>query len=729
VTLAPEERLLLECARTEIDAEGTRRAAALLRPTLDWQYVLDASIRHGVAPLLRDGLDQIGDLEGVPGWFIDRLTELHRGSAARNARLFAILEEILVAMRREGVDPVGLKDIQLAVDVYSRPAQRPMGDVDLLVRQSDWDAASRALVRLGFLPRPAADVPYTRRYAMAQHFRRATDEIWIDLQWNVLQREWDMFGEGTFVYDGAEMWSRAATMDAGGFEIRVPKLEDMLFHLCLHLEGHLYCELILFCDIAELLRRRGDEVDWDELVALTRRYRAEASVYYVLLLTRQLLGVGPPEHVLAALRPRSFKGALFMPVFGNLTSLHLSLDEMRLAASPPRQVLDDLELVARRQAARAMQLHRELDGLAHAFLDVGARLLLWDGTRPPRVFPDTALAPFGSLEAFVLASDRACLDAALSHRGFDRSRKECGIVSRDPVLAGRTTRLALTVEASTDLSRSLSDAPPGPSNAAAALRSLRARARRGAVDDAQASARLVVHLLAPEELAVVLAARAGRARTDRLFRLVSLLELLSRLPAPLDGLRLAEVARIQGVEREVAGGLRAVGAVVDSPRADLEDALARLGDVTPRLLEWARYGPSSLRRFPWLRDAYYFVFCVVSLASRRERARYLLRSIVGSDGVRPVLPGIVLAVARGAVRSLQRPRSTRELAYWIEPATLARLGGPRRDALPPDTRTPRPLGAACVASIVTLVRTLRCPSRPPAAGRSRLGREGDTGSS
>ena len=63
------------------------------------------------------------------------------------------------------------------------------------------------------------------------------------------------------------------------FRVASPRARGATFHLCLHLEGHIYSELVLFCDIAELVRRYREDLDWSALVDVTRRYRAESSVY------------------------------------------------------------------------------------------------------------------------------------------------------------------------------------------------------------------------------------------------------------------------------------------------------------------------------------------------------------------------------------------------------------------------------------------------------------------
>jgi Uncharacterised nucleotidyltransferase len=590
---------------------------------------------------------------------------LHASSARRNRRLFDALEETAAAMRAAGADPVGLKDVALAIDVYPEPALRPMGDIDLLIRREDWDAAASALSQLGFLPRPSADVPYTRAYAPAQHFRRASDEIWIDLQWNVMQREWDCYGEGRFTYDGLGMWKRAVPMKLHEYELRVPTLEDMLFHLCLHLEGHMYSELVLFCDIAELLRRRGDQLDWDLLMRITHDNRAESSVYYVLLLTGRLLGAVAPAGVLEQLEPEYFHGALLEPVFSNLTPLHLSLDEIRLAAAPPAALMCELERVVRRQTARALRLERELDQLATRFVRRGGRLIVFDGLASPRVFPDTSLRGFEPLHAYVLADD--------AHLLAPIGTAPLTVSTQDPVLTAERVNLTLARELSCELEPLLAArAPQMPTNARAALRSLRDHIAGSRTDDRQATVRLTVHALSAEELIVALAARAGSAAENRLFHQCAVIELLHRLNGGFDIGQVIGLARRFGVQEPVAAGLliaSELGGEFELP------SLGSSPTTPPRLLEWARYGPSSLRRYPWLRRAYYFAFAMLATQGVRTRLRYLRRSI-RRDAVShaALLPSLMREIVTGALRSGRESTSPlQELAHWIEPEVVSVL--------------------------------------------------------
>jgi hypothetical protein len=669
-SLAVEDQLLLESSRVEITPDGAKRVAEIIDRRPDWDYVLEASIRHAVAPLVKRGLDQVASLENVEGKvpqpIAHDLQALYDGNARRNARLFAALKDVTRGLRAAGAEPVGLKDVQLAVDVYPEPGLRPMGDVDLLIRREDWDTAAHALGSMGFEPLPSADVPFTRKYAMAQHFRRSSDEIWIDLQWNVMQREWDLYGQGSFTYDSRAMWRDAAPIRGLDFELRAPAHEDMLFHLCLHLEGHGYCELVLFCDIAELVRHEAGQLNWDRVVDLARHYGAESSIYYVLLFVEKLLGAPVPPPVLLELDSSVLRGNLFIPLFGNLTSLHLSLDEMRLAAAPPRDVLDAAEVVARRQAARAMALDAELRALAQTFLDRGGSLAVFDGSASLRLFPDPSLRPFEPLRLLVPADEMSTLEQALDERGFGaEASKTIQLSAQDPVLAGCPGELTIEAVWSHDLGDLLGRAAGAETNASSAIRSLRQRLTRPAPSDRSVTVRLDLLALEPEPLVAALAARVGRAKEDRLFRACSLVEALRKLPAVPDWQWVAELARRHGVEQEVAAGLAVAGALTDVPAG---------GEAAAHVLEWARYGPDSVSRYPWLRAAYYFGLSLVNAKGLGGKFAYFGRALVGGNGGRAVLPRIILKAGRGAAESLRRaPVSLRDFAYWVEPATAERL--------------------------------------------------------
>jgi hypothetical protein len=674
--LASEDLLILECARTELTAAGMARVEALLSEELDWDYILEASIRHGVAPLLHralDGLRSSGARAEVPVEFAAELRRLYERNGIRNQRLYGVLRDILGSFGRVGVEALGLKDLQLVPEVYRDPALRPIGDIDLLVRREDYESAASCLGDLGFSPLPSADTPFARRYAFAQHFRRDTDDVWVDLQWNILELEWDLYGEGSFTYEARQMWDHAELISFAGCELLVPNPEQMLFHLCLHLEGHRYAELILFTDVAELLRTYESEFEWDEFVSLVRAYGADSSVWHVLDLAQRLFGtVLAPG--LEELRPPYFRGQLVLPVFKNLTSLHHSLDEIRLAARPPETLLDELEAVVRTQAARARRLFSEVDTFASTFVGSGGKLIIFDGRRSERLFPDASVRAFEDLHAFVLADDSAVIRETLLGCGFDLDEatgrvasKRCDVISRDPAVPGGETSLLLRVELGQNM-RLGADAHGERMipNKVAAIRSLRARLGPGASDDREATVRIHVYELSPEELIVVLAAQLAASAHDRLFEACSLLEVF-RLEADVDWAVVWRTAHRLAVEDSVGAGLRLAFGILGEDGRFAFSPVPGMQFARPGLLRWARNGPGAEARYPVLRKAYFFVFCLLALRGPKARANYLRSAFIGNSGAPPVVPRLLLELVFGAFRSFRAPRRRlRDLAYWVE---------------------------------------------------------------
>jgi hypothetical protein len=658
--LTPEDRLLLLAARwgiSEGDGEVIERAVPQVR---QWDYVLEAAERHGVAPLLHHALSGVPPkVADIPSGVRDDLAALERASRMRSERLFALVRDVAREFARADVAVLALKEIQLVAAVFADPALRPIGDLDLLIHHEDYSRAADLLDRLGFEPHPTEELHYAAGYGMGHNFRRAADDAWIDLQWNVAQREWDAYGEGTFTYDPSGMWERSAAVSAHELEIRAPGPEDMLFHLCLHLEGHSFAELILFSDIANLLAASGESINWSEVVATARSYGAESSVYYALLLTSLLLRVSPPADVLRKLQPAYFAAGLFPAIFGNLGALHESLDEIETVIHPPPRVQRKLEASVRRQTAQAMLAHGQLDAFVHAFFAEGGTTLSLDSSPSPRRYPDDSIAPFGPIDAFVLDSDLEALVGALEKSGWTRThdgegwQREIRRESRDPLVD--SVSADIEVELETDLGPALERRRERSKVGQALAHALRPRKR--AVAQAPVSVR--AHVLAADELVTAVAVNLARPEA-RLFRLVGFWTLL-QLVGTVSPARVAELAAPFGLESEATAGLSLASSALG---LDSEPEHASDDRGIPFLFRTAR-DVSTERPFRSAAKAVY-LYTLPLLAERGARARleYVRASMRRRDGG-AVLWRLSSDLCTSAVAQL-RMRRVRRRSYWAD---------------------------------------------------------------
>jgi len=681
MTIASEDQLLIQCSRVKMGNEAIETASNLMQSQLDWSYILKTSIIQGVAPLFLAGLRQVERIEGlegvVPLGIIDELQRLYQNSGRRNERLFRVIRDVTKVFEQSGVQALGLKDIQLAREVYADIGLRPMGDIDILIHKKDYKKAAICLTTLGFSPLPDPDTPFILKYGSGQHFQRIVDDVWIDLQWNVHQLEYDIYREGSLDFKIDRMWRSAVPMAINDSHILVPKPEDMLFHLCLHLEGHGYSELILFCDIVELLRCYQGVLDWEYLAEITIKGGAESSIYHVLYLVKCLFNASIPQDFMREIETGYFKGSIFSPLFGNLGPLHSSLDEIRLTASPPAELMREFEAVVREEAVSSMHLYREIDNVASAFKNRGGTALILDGTFSEKVFPDPLLKSFKPVRFFVFYHDLPHMVQALVESGFmsmsgDKWKtyeKEVGITSEDPVLANRSIKVIIrgTIQKGLESLLKAGEASPA-SKKDIAFRSLRGKLTSHKVNDSPITASIEIHALSPENMILYLGAHLGAQDHNRLFGLNNMLELFKENHGQIDWKQLLRKAQEFSLGHNLAEGLLMVNGLLDDLTLPPEVLSSLTACVSPpRILEWSRYGPDSLERHTDFQYGFFFLLCLASSRGVKNRLKYLLRFVLARHGNTSLLLRLVRKTARGILSlMLRKTYNITDFVYWVE---------------------------------------------------------------
>lgn len=254
------DRLLLQLIGTATAPDLSGLSAA------DWTAIDRKAAQHRLQPLLhslhRDNASVPDDLRAL--W-----QQVHRAWAIAALTSKADLQSCLQLLRGEGIEPLALKGAWLAWCAYPEAAQRPLRDIDLLVREDQFEQALSRLMAAGFTYFEEPDLPLAELLLVDKSPPplKADRGTAIELHFHA----W--FPEGRLEYyspppDDAGMFARARR-EANG--VLYPDAADMLAHLIIHaVYGHrLDCGPLLLADIDFLLRR--DPIDWAEFWARCER--------------------------------------------------------------------------------------------------------------------------------------------------------------------------------------------------------------------------------------------------------------------------------------------------------------------------------------------------------------------------------------------------------------------------------------------------------------------------
>ncbi|HKV11596.1 MAG TPA: nucleotidyltransferase family protein [Thermoanaerobaculia bacterium] len=262
----------------------------------DWGDLLDQAEHHQITPLLHRALQEPERRAVVPAAVMGQLEISYFNTAAGSARIVSQLQAVLEASRAAGVPVLVLKGAHLAEVVYGDVTLRPMGDIDLLVKEADLSRAAQVLLGLGYGPQ---DTPGAKKdYSAHRHLPPFTRKGAVPIEVHGTIDE-----SGRFRIDAEGLWQRAKTARIAGVEARVLGPEDLLLHLCLHtgFQHNFRVPLRQIYDIAATVRHYEQELDWQAFVRMAEASGLSRVCYYALAAAESLLGVAAPAEALTAL--------------------------------------------------------------------------------------------------------------------------------------------------------------------------------------------------------------------------------------------------------------------------------------------------------------------------------------------------------------------------------------------------------------------------------------------
>ncbi len=305
---------VVRCATLQDDTLGLRSIKQAAAAVSDWGQVVRLAVQNRVGPLVYTNLRSSGLSTLIPRTAIRDLETSYYQSLAACTRSKPATREVLTAMGQNAIAAILLRGRSLGEAIYGNPALRPFSDLDLLVRLEDAPRAKEILLNLGYnLPSGSVDAHYFERNHLHLQLAKSADVV--ELHW-ALDHKYTLF-----VIDYAEIFRAATVGRIAGVEALCLSPEDLLLTLCIHLVKHCTYSryitpgpdlldrvasagfLILYCDVATLIRRRGADLDWAAVVEKARRWQVESAVQPALAAVAELFAAPVPEAALSSLSP------------------------------------------------------------------------------------------------------------------------------------------------------------------------------------------------------------------------------------------------------------------------------------------------------------------------------------------------------------------------------------------------------------------------------------------
>ena len=293
--LAPEARVLF---LTATDSSRDSELLSLVRGNLDWLELCRLAEREkALSPLWRR-LDSVVGIE-VPDEPKAHLNRLARVTSFHMSYLEQLVISSTARLDRANIDYTLLKGAALACAAYGSFGERPMVDVDLLVRETDVDRAVDALLSAGWTW--PADKPRDQDFSHLHHLPALIDPnglVSAEVHTTILPHA------APFGITTDEILASARSVDFRGTKVRVPDPLYMLLHASIHFAwSHLFRTGAwrTFRDVQKMTDTFS--LDWNAFIELARDHRAGTCCYWTLHLAQELIGAKIPKEVLTELCP------------------------------------------------------------------------------------------------------------------------------------------------------------------------------------------------------------------------------------------------------------------------------------------------------------------------------------------------------------------------------------------------------------------------------------------
>lgn len=309
-----ELRFISNCFNLDYQPDCSRQSIEkLIKQGLDWDFILKKIFQSDIAPIAYHNITKLEN-RAIPDWVVKKLGDAYNYNIMRNLFIWKSMHEILNILQTENIRVVPLKGVFMVDVIYNDVGLRTLADIDFMAKISQIKKIDAILKNNSYLKQRGipGQIVYTKSKG------ESNIKVCVEIHYELgLPPEIQVPSEFLF--------NNTVVKEIDGTRITYPSIENSLIYSALHFFHHFslsflwrfpFSSLKSILDIHEIISRKKEQIDWDYILELSKKYKIRYILYLSTYLSRKYFGTDIPRKVRDCIRP-CFLKEIFLRLFFN----------------------------------------------------------------------------------------------------------------------------------------------------------------------------------------------------------------------------------------------------------------------------------------------------------------------------------------------------------------------------------------------------------------------------
>ena len=271
-------------SRTSLEPTDIAAIHRRLMHDVAWDHVATLAEMEGVTGLLYYHLNKLNVSNHIPEDVFQLLQSRYSRIKQHTLDILKETETLSLVLEKNGIQVAALQGLSLINTIYNDPGWRPLGDVDLMVKQEHKQPLKKCLYKSGYMPAHPAYPDLLLK-----------NDIWIDIHTHLLNVERIHARRYLFPQDLSAMWERAIPFFRQSNGLLRLDPYDNIIALAAHALKHNYSRLIWLVDLHEsILKWTNNRLGWENITEKTKFWQQKKIVLYALLVLEAFFDLNIP---------------------------------------------------------------------------------------------------------------------------------------------------------------------------------------------------------------------------------------------------------------------------------------------------------------------------------------------------------------------------------------------------------------------------------------------------